>query len=289
MRFCRFDGDKVGIVEGDSVRDVSAALAHLPQFRYPLPRHDVLVANLDTIRAEIAALDESAPLLPLDAVDLLSPVANPGKIIGAPLNYEKHLAEARANPEIHQGNPANLATIDRAGLFLKATSSLAGPSEGIVICKPDRRTDPEVELVAVVGAPARNVSKDRAMDYVAGYTIGLDVTTRGTEDRSLRKSADTYSIVGPWLVTADEIPDAGALELSLSVNGEERQRSNTKDLILGVPALIELASSFYTLHPGDLLFTGTPEGVNSIKPGDRVVASIQDIGTLHVAVRPAES
>ena len=289
MRFCRFDEDRVGLVLGDAVCDVSPALAGLPEFRYPAPPYDALIANLDKILAQASVVAESAPCVPLSEVKMLSPVANPGKIIGAPLNYEKHLVEARANSEIHQGNPANLATIDKAGLFLKATSSLAGESQGITICKPDRRTDPEVELVVIVGKKARHVPRERALDYVAGYSIGLDVTTRGTEDRSLRKSADTYSIVGPWVVTADEIANPGALELSLSVNGEQRQRSNTSDLLMGVPDLIELASSFYTLHPGDLLFTGTPEGVSAVSPGDQVVASIQEIGTLHVVVHPADS
>ena len=99
--------------------------------------------------------------------------------------------------------------------------------------------------------------------------IGLDVTIRGSEDRSLRKSADSYTVLGPWLVTADEIPDPGALDLEIAVNGERRQKSNTKYLILGVAELIELASSFYTLYPGDVVLTGTPEGVSPIKPGDQ--------------------
>jgi 2-keto-4-pentenoate hydratase/2-oxohepta-3-ene-1,7-dioic acid hydratase in catechol pathway len=120
---------------------------------------------------------------------------------------------------------------------------------------------------------------------VAGYCIGLDVSIRGSEDRSFRKSPDSYSVLGPWLVTADEVPDPGVLDLEIAVNGETRQKSNTRYLILGVPELVELASSFYTLHPGDVIFTGTPEGVSPIQPGDQVRATIQGIGTMEVRVR----
>jgi 2-keto-4-pentenoate hydratase/2-oxohepta-3-ene-1,7-dioic acid hydratase in catechol pathway len=120
---------------------------------------------------------------------------------------------------------------------------------------------------------------------VAGYAIGLDISIRGSEDRSFRKSPDTYSVLGPWLVTSDEIPNPGSLDLQITVNGEVRQQSNTRLMILGVAELIEMASSMYTLHPGDLIFTGTPEGVSPIHPGDRIVATIAHIGTMAVAVR----
>ena len=122
------------------------------------------------------------------------------------------------------------------------------------------------------------------MKYVAGYSIGLDITIRGSEDRSFRKSPDNYSILGPWLVTADEISDPGNLDLSITVNGEVRQKSNTNNMILSVPELIEFASSFYTLHPGDIFMTGTPEGVGQIVPGDAIVATVEKIGSMEVAV-----
>src|SRR4029079_12643343 len=144
--------------------------------------------------------------LPLDRVRLRSPVANPGKIIAAPVHYEKHLDEVRTGGQLTANNPAHSLSIHKAGLFLKATSSLVGPGDGVVIRKPDRRTDHEVELVIVIGRKADRVSSDEAMACVAGYAIGLDISIRGSEDRSFRKSADTYSVLGPWLVTADEIP-----------------------------------------------------------------------------------
>ncbi len=288
MRLCRFNQNRLGVVEGETVKDVTAALDVLPEVRYPLPSHDPLIANLAAVTARARALAAAAPSLPLDAVALLSPVANPGKLIAAPVNYQKHLDEVRGDSQIHHGNVAHTITIQSAGLFLKATSSLVGAGQGIALRKLDRRTDHEVELALVIGKEARNVPAAEALGHVAGYTIGLDVTIRGSEDRSFRKSPDTYSVLGPWLVTADEIPDPGSLDLQISVNGEQRQKSNTRYLILGVPELIELASSFYTLYPGDVIYTGTPEGVSPIEPGDRIVATIHRIGTMEVAVRAAE-
>jgi 2-keto-4-pentenoate hydratase/2-oxohepta-3-ene-1,7-dioic acid hydratase in catechol pathway len=285
MRFCRFDERRFGLVDGTTVKDVTAALDALPSYTYPLPEHDVFIANLDAVVARARTLAKDAPAVPLDRVKLLSPIANPGKIVAAPVNYQKHLDEVRGNPQLHGNNPGNTFTIQSAGLFLKATSSLVGPGQGIVLRRPDRRTDHEVELVIVIGRTANHVSRDEALKYVAGYSIGLDISIRGTEDRSFRKSPDSYSVLGPWLVTADEIPDPGVLGLEITVNGELRQQSNTKYMTLGVAELIEMASSFYTLHPGDLLFTGTPEGVSPIEPGDRIVATIDQIGTMQVETR----
>ena len=227
--------------------------------------------------------------MPVEAARLLSPVANPGKIVAAPVNYEKHRVEATRDPGLHGNNPGSAFNIHTAGLFLKSTSSLIGPGQGVVIRRPDRRTDHEVELAIVIGKRADRVARQDAIAHVAGYAIGLDISIRGSEDRSFRKSPDTYTVLGPWLVTADEIPNPGALDLQITVNGEVRQQSNTGHMILGVAELIEMASSMYTLHPGDLIFTGTPEGVSPIHPGDSIVATIDQIGTMAVAVRADEA
>jgi 2-keto-4-pentenoate hydratase/2-oxohepta-3-ene-1,7-dioic acid hydratase in catechol pathway len=288
MRLCRFGDARLGMAEGSRVRDVTAALDVLPNYRYPLPSHDVLIANLDKVTARARTIAGQSPSLPLDGLKLLSPVANPGKIVAAPVNYQKHLTEVRSDAQINAGNQAHTITIHKAGLFLKATSSLVGPGEGIALRKLDRRNDHEVELAFVIGKQARNVPRSEALSCVAGYAIGLDITIRGSEDRSFRKSPDSYAVLGPWLVTADEIPNPGELDLSIAVNGEVRQNSNTKFMILGVPELIELASSFYTLYPGDVFITGTPEGVSPIAPGDVIVASVEKIGSMEVKVRAAD-
>ena len=285
MRLCRFGDGALGLVDGANVRDVTSALDVLPSHRHPFPSHDVLIANLESVVERVRAISAGAPVRPLADVTLLSPVANPGKILCAPVNYQKHLDEVREDANIHHGN--QVVPIHKAGLFLKATSSLVGPGAGIALRKLDRRNDHEVELAVVIGRKGNNIARHDALDYVAGYAIGLDITIRGPEERSLRKSPDSYAVLGPWLVTPDEIPNPGNLDLRISVNGEERQSSNTKFLILGVAELIEYASSFYTLFPGDVMITGTPEGVSPIQPGDVISAYVEHIGTMEVRVRAA--
>ena len=289
MRLCRFNDHRLGIVEGATVRDVTAALEVLPKQGYPYPTHDLLIEHLDRIVERARTLLPGARTVAVDSVTLLSPVANPGKVIAAPVNYEKHRIEATKDPQLHGNNPGSSFNIQTAGLFLKATTSLVGPGEGVVIRLPERRTDHEVELVVVIGKRANHVARQHALAYVAGYSIGLDISIRGSEDRSFRKSPDSYTVLGPWLVTADEISNPGALDLQITVNGEVRQQSNTRHLILGVAELIEMASSMYTLHPGDLIFTGTPEGVSPIRAGDSIVATIANIGSMAVAVRAEEA
>ncbi|AQV98191.1 2-hydroxyhepta-2,4-diene-1,7-dioate isomerase [Cupriavidus necator] len=282
MYLCRFNDDRLGVVKADTVFDVTPALDVLPAHRYPLPTVDPLIANLPAVRARIAGLLDDAPRLRLSDVKLLCPVANPGKIIAAPVNYVDHLHEGLSQPDIHHGNKIN--EISQAGLFLKATSSLVGPSHGVFIQHPERRNDHEIELVAVIGKTGRNIPQADALSYVAGYCVGLDMTVRGPEERSMRKSIDSYSVVGPWLATADGVADPSNLTLSVTVNGEHRQRENTSNLIMGIAQLIAFASSFYTLYPGDILFTGTPAGVGPVKPGDRMTASVEGVGRMEVAV-----
>ena len=142
-----------------------------------------------------------------------------------------------------------------------------------------------MELAAVIGSWCRNVSRERALDHVAGYTVALDMTIKGTEDRSLRKSADGHAVLGPWLITRDEVADPGNLGLWLQVNRQPRQRGNTRHLINDLPRLIEYASSFCTLYPGDIILTGTPTGIGPVASGDVVDAGIAGIGSMRVEVR----
>jgi 2-keto-4-pentenoate hydratase/2-oxohepta-3-ene-1,7-dioic acid hydratase in catechol pathway len=221
----------------------------------------------------------------VERVVLRSPVANPGKLIAAPVNYRKHLEEVLADKQIHHGNL--ISEIHRAGLFLKATSALVGAGDGVRLVHTDRRNDHEVEVAVVIGRQGRNIRAADALGHVAGYCIGLDMTIRGPEERSFRKSADSYAVLGPWLVTPDEVPDPARLRLAIAVNGEVRQDANTEDLVVDIPGLIEMASAFYTLHPGDVIFTGTPQGVGPVQPGDTMVATVERIGSMTVAVSAA--
>ena len=282
---CRYDDNRLGLVAADGIRDVSAVLSRLPAVTYPFPRHDALVAHLAELRPQIERAAQAAKPIPAERVKLLSPVANPGKIIAAPVNYKKHLQEALADKGIHHGNLVQ--EIHKAGMFLKAPSSLVGPGEGVALVHTDRRNDHEVELAVVIGARARNVSATEALGCVAGYCIGLDMTIRGPEERSLRKSPDSYTVLGPWLASADELPDPGNVALKITVNGATRQDAHTSDLILGVAEFIAWGSAFYTLHPGDVILTGTPQGVGPVRPGDVMVATIERIGAMRVEVRSA--
>ena len=286
MRLCRFDDDRLGLVEGDHVRDVTAALVVVPFARWPLPPGDPVIRHLDRLRVEIERIRASAPLRALGEISLRSPVVNPTKIAAAPANYAKHLEEAKADRATFHEH--QLKRIEDTGLFLKASSSLVGPADGVPLRHPERRTDHEIELVAIIGKTADRVPRQCALEYIAGYAIGLDMSVRGGEERSFRKSLDGYTVLGPWLVTADEIADPSRLDLELHVNGELRQRASTRDLVIDLAGLVEWASSYYSLHPGDLVFTGTPEGVGPIAPGDVMTARISQIGEMRVVARAAE-
>jgi 2,4-didehydro-3-deoxy-L-rhamnonate hydrolase len=283
VKLCIFDDGRLGVVRDGMVHDVSPILDRLPPWRYGIRGGDPLIAALPTLRADIEAAANGVEPVPIDRATFRAPIIWPGKLVAAPVNYEDHVVEAKADPGTFA--PAQVRSIGEMGLFLKATSSLVGCGEGIVVGKPERRTDHEVELAVVMGQTAYHVKRDAALDYVAGYAVGLDITVRGPEDRSFRKSLDSYSVLGPWMVTADELEDPRDLALVLSVNDEVRQDARTRHLVVDVPGLIEMASSWYTLHPGDVIYTGTPAGVGPIVPGDVITASIERIGTMTVAVR----
>lgn len=284
MKICRFNDDRLGLVEGEDVVDVTAALEVIPTTGWPAPQGDALIANLDAVCAKASELAASGERLALCDVVLKSPVANPTKVIGAPVNYYAHLDESQEDEGVNFGR--EIKTIDHYGLFLK-NPTLVGAGDGVDLHFTDRRNDHEVEVSMIIGKTAKNVSYENALDYVAAYSIGLDMTVRGTEERSLRKAIDSYSVLGPWLVTADEIADPDKLNFSIHVGDEERQNSNTDKLIFDCKKLIEYGSSFYTLYPGDVIMTGTPEGVGPVETGDIMHCYCEGIGSMDVAVRAA--
>jgi 2,4-didehydro-3-deoxy-L-rhamnonate hydrolase len=292
MKLCRYDDDRLGVVRGDLVHDITEAQTEIRKSAPYAMTGDAVVAALPAWRERMEKLADKAAGKPISRVKLLPPVARPSKLSCAPTNYQAHIEEMRkasAQPGsqvvAHQSSK-----ILEAGMFLKANSALVGPSEGIPLRFPDRRNDHEVELVMVIGKAGSDIPQAKALDHVAGYCLGLDMTVRGREDRSFRKSVDGYAVLGPWMVTADEIPDPDAVPISLTVNGEVRQNSNTSQLIYNCRRLIEFASAFYTLYPGDLVYTGTPEGVNPVKPGDVIVCrSAPVLGELTIAVRAHEA
>lgn len=278
MRICRF-GNSYGMVCGDTVIDITTHVnnAEIPGYG------DALIRALPGLRGRDRELQSGSIRLPLSDVALLSPVRNPTKILAAPNNYPEHRDEMNAPGTV---KTSIMSSMDEVGFFLKATSSLVGPSEGIAVRFPERRTDYEVEAVIVMGEVVREpVSASDALKYVAGYGVGLDITLRGPEERSQRKSIDSYSVFGPWLVTVDEVPDLSVLNMRLSVNGEDRQSVGLSAMLFNAAEQIAYASQFYTLYPGDLIYTGTPSGVGPIRSGDVIRAEIESIGAMEVKVR----
>ena len=277
MKVCRFGKGRVGVVVDDALIDLSDSLP--PQaLDFPVLW---LAAQGRQALAEMIRLGNRVAM---DGVSWLSPIAAPGKVVAAPVNYRAHVEEMLANGQAH----GHLLTdIRQAGLFLKASSSVVGPAQGIAQRFLERRTDYELELCVVIGRTASNLQAADALAHVAGYCLGLDITVRGPEDRSFRKSIDSYCVLGPWLTTADELGDPGTVDLELHVNGEVRQRANTSDMVLDVAELIVFASSFYTLQAGDVIMTGTPQGVGPIRPGDTLVARGTRLGSMTTRVRAA--
>jgi 2-keto-4-pentenoate hydratase/2-oxohepta-3-ene-1,7-dioic acid hydratase in catechol pathway len=277
MKIVIFNEDVLGIVKGDSVVDVS----HLADWNALIPRESFLrlMDNFDEIKVRIESEIETCPSYLLSNVTLKSPVPGTGKIWAAPVNYRNHQKEMN---ELFNNAPR---TIEELGLFLKSPDSLSGPNDPIVLPFKDRRTDHEAELGYVIGKKAKNISSSEAKDYIFGYFALLNISIRGNEERTWRKSFDTFTPIGPWIVTSDEIENPNDLDMQLWVNDELRQDGNTKYLIYDCFKCFEVANQDMTLQPGDIIATGTPAGVGPIKSGDRVRIKIERIGEFTVDVR----
>ncbi len=262
----------------DALIDVTSLVDDVP----PPGRMAALVARWPQARGPLAAASADGILVPLDEVTIRAPLPAPRNVIAAPVNYRRHQEEMGGAEGVYAG--AEIQTIETYVGFVKASSSVIGPDEPIRLPFPERRFDHEAEVGVVVGARAASVGRSRALDHVFGYVPLLDITMRGSEDRSYRKSFDTFTPIGPAIVTADEVPDPSAITFDLTVDGELRQRACTRDLIYDIPRLVELYSAGITLEPGDLIATGTPEGVGQIVAGDEIVLSLNGIGRLAMRV-----
>lgn len=270
MRFVLFEGERLGLMQGDKIRDLTGLLANGRSIE-PTALMLELIRDWDSIRPQLE--DDSLPQVEIDEARLDPPLPRPGKIVAAPINYLDHKEEMKVK-----------GTIAQLGVFLKANSSVIGPGGTVEIPYDNRRIDQEGELALIIGKTARNVSATEALDHVFGYTCLLDISVRGQEDRSTRKSFDTFTPIGPWITTGEEVGDPGQLDLKCWVNKELRQEANTGDLIYGVPKLIEYITSVMTLYPGDIVSTGTPAGVGPLADGDQVVVEIERVGRLEVSV-----
>jgi len=215
----------------------------------------------------------------LDGVRLCPPIPRPGKIICVGRNYAEHARE--------RGSEIPTQPI----FFLKSNNTICGPGDPIVIPPTSQQVDYEAEFVVVIGKGGKNIPEDRAYEHVAGYMLMNDVSARDMQSADKQwfrgKSCDTFAPIGPWIVTKDEIPDPHALRISLTLNGQTMQDSNTSNMIFKIPFLISYLSKSMTLEPGDIISTGTPEGVGAsrtppvfLQPGDSVSVTVEKIGTL---------
>jgi 2-keto-4-pentenoate hydratase/2-oxohepta-3-ene-1,7-dioic acid hydratase in catechol pathway len=274
MRFVRYNDNQLGLLtdDGTSVIDLTDRLR--------LESDEPLVEYIKNNHAA-AVYEDEAPDYNIEDVVVGSPVGRPGKVIAAPLNYHNHIEEAIADKDI---TTEEWFSIKDKGYFLKAPSSVVGPDDGIELPFDDRRTDHEVELAFVIGEEAKDVSADEAWEHIFGYTILLDISLRGDQDRSNRKSYDTFTVMGPCVVTADEIDDPQDLQMELRLNGERRQCENTGDMVYTCADIVQYASLGATLKVGDVITTGTPEGVSELHDGDVINAEIEDIGSMTVEV-----
>lgn len=246
---------RIGVLTGENIVDLSKAAPSLPTDMISL-----IAAGDEALATARAA---TGSLIKLSDVTLLSPVLNPQKILAAGLNYKDHLAE------LHQINP-DFPQPAVPIIFNKQPTSVTGPYAPIYLPEESAQMDYEGELAVVIGKRCRRVPVERAMEVVAGYTICNDVTIRdwqmASQTMTMGKSWDSHCPLGPALVTPDEV-DGRQLDFKLFVNGEERQTSNTRELLFDIPALISHLSTAFTLEPGDVIVTGTTSGVAAFMPG----------------------
>ncbi len=266
--------EKPGVLDADGrIRDLSRHVSDLQDASLG----DARLNELRAINPGTLPLVEGSPRLG-------TPVAGIGKILGIGLNYRSHAAETGATPG---SEPL---------LFSKAITALSGPNDPIIIPRGSEKTDWEVELAVIIGTKAQYVDEAQALNYVAGYAVINDISERSFQKERggqfiKGKSADSFAPIGPWLVTRDEVPDPQNLELWLDVNGERRQTGISRDMIFSVAFLISHISQFMTLLPGDIIATGTPDGVGAgcqppqfLKPGDVVDLGVAGLGQQHHAV-----
>ncbi len=267
---------RLGARSGDSIIDFSAADPSIPT-----TMREFLEAGDNAISRARAVIDRGDHAISETDVSIHAPIDNPEKIICIGLNYADHAAES--------GMPIP----DEPIVFSKYASSIIGPDENIVAPSASSQVDYEVELVVVIGKRGHNISEEDALNHVAGYMVGHDVSARDYQLEKpgaqwmMGKTFDTFAPIGPDLVTTDDVPDPHNLGIRCILNGETVQDSNTSQLIFGVPKLIAYLTHVFTLAPGDLIFTGTPPGVGMgrepqlwLKHGDQVICEIDGLGRL---------
>lgn len=274
MKLCRFTHDgstRIGKVDGDDVVDLSGVTGVGTSMR-------ALLTDLPALKASLEEC--TGPRFALGAVRLEAPIDDPQKFLAIGMNYAAHAEEARV---------AGIRIPTSQLWFNKQVSCIAGPYDAVELPKASDKLDYEAELGLVIGKRCHDVDATDALSVVAGYFVCNDVSVRDWQQRSptftLGKSWDTHGPIGPWITTADEVADPHALTLHLTVNGVEKQRSSTGDMIYDIRQQIAYLSTVMTLEPGDLIATGTPAGVgiataSFLKHGDKVRVEVDGLGAI---------
>jgi 2-keto-4-pentenoate hydratase/2-oxohepta-3-ene-1,7-dioic acid hydratase in catechol pathway len=280
MKLASFNDGRLGVIVDDAIVDITDLSGVAADFWPPVGMVrliSLLAEATSRVQDEIAA----RPSLPLNTVRLDAPIQWPNKVIAFPANYHAHIDEMKAVGALISKAPAS-----GQGFFLKAGSSISGPSDPIVLPPiANREIHHEMELGIIIGRRGRGVAAAEAARHVFGFTCLLDMVVRGKEERVMRKSFDTFCPTGPWIVTADEVPDWSQIKLRLTVNGEERQAATTANLIVDIPDMIAMSSAVMTLEPGDIIASGTPAGVGPVRDGDVIEISIENVGSMRLDVK----
>lgn len=261
MRFVRYDGNRLGLRQQDGITDLTEPL--------DLGSDDPLLEIIRQ-RIDVGAYRNNPPDAPVDTTRIESPIQRPGKVIAMSFNYPGFADQLGGR---------------QTDYVIEAPSSVIGSDDPIILPFPDRVYLYEVELGFIVGEPLTDVTDPgRALDGIFGYTIVIDVTMRGDSEVSVRKSHDTFTVVGPTIVTPDEVRTPDDLQLMLDVNGNIQQSDTTASMKHGCAEIVKMVSSGMTLEPGDIVATGTPDGVGCMSDGDRLYAEIENVGSMTVNV-----
>jgi 2-keto-4-pentenoate hydratase/2-oxohepta-3-ene-1,7-dioic acid hydratase in catechol pathway len=295
MKLCHYNNNQAGVIVGDKVHDIGDALIKAGLARRGYTMLEIIDALANNPAAMQVARDASSGSggVDLNSVKLLAPITNPGSLWAAAANYYAHRAEMVERMGSSDRQVVNKDDL-MAEFFLKTTSSIIGPGDTIVLPKISKLVDFECELCAVIGKHARKVSEAQALDYVFGYTICWDISQRDPwgkgmhNTRNIRKGFDTFSALGPWIVTRDEIDEPQNLSIKVLQNGKEAMVAHTSDMICGLREHIRFLTSCLTLRPGDLITTGTPAGVSKLHDGDRLHGTIEKIGSMELFVKDEE-
>ncbi len=294
MKICQYNDNRAGAVAGDQVYPIGEALVRSGHVRAGYTMQEVIdaLANRPGAMDSVRDVKKTGAPVALSSVKLLAPITNPPSIWCAASNYKDHQEEMKER--VKSFLPENMSKDDlMAEFFLKPVSSIIGPGGTVLLPKVSRHVDFECEVCAVIGKPARNVSEEKALEHVFGYLMLWDLSQRdpwgiGKQNtRNIRKGFDTFTGLGPWIVTADEIPNPHDLHFHVEQNGRKVMNAYSGNMICNLHDHIRFLSSALTLLPGTLITTGTPAGVQRLAPGDHLKGVMEKIGEMELSVAAA--